>query len=156
MVFIATNAALARQVKPLLNFYYASNVAAYASSSIYSGKAQPALDQDLNGIQFCDMPWLLDNSTEARNTYKSVASLWAQDFDQYARLYALGLDAYKIALQMEQMNLLPELGIPGMTGMDDSGQYKKCVNNCKSNRHHDNGLLKLNPAAPCQTNSHHQ
>ncbi len=117
MVFIATNAPLARQVKPLLNFYYASNVAAYASSSIYSGKSQPSLDQDLNGIQFCDMPWLLDNSIESRNAYKAVASLWPQDFDQYARLYALGLDAYKIALQMEQMNLLPELGISGMTGM---------------------------------------
>lgn len=117
MVFIATNAALARQVKPLLNFYFATNLPAYASSSIYTGKSQPTLDQDLNGIQFCDMPWILDHSIDTRGTYKEVTELMTNDFDQYARLYALGLDAYKIALQIEQLTAMPNLGISGMTGM---------------------------------------
>lgn len=117
MIFIATNAALARQVKPLLNFYYAGNIPAYASSSIYSGKAQPSLDQDLNGIQFCDMPWLLDHSIDTHGAHKQVEELWQNDFDQYARLYALGLDAYKIAQQIEQLTMMPTLGISGMTGM---------------------------------------
>ncbi len=117
MIFIATNAALARQVKPLLNFYYAGNVPAYASSSIFTGKAQPALDQDLNGIQFCDMPWVLDHSIDTHGAHKQVKDLWQNDFDQYARLYALGLDAYKIAQQIEQLTMMPTLGISGMTGM---------------------------------------
>lgn len=117
MVFIATNAALARQVKPVLNFYFAGNLPAYASSSIYSGKSQPTLDQDLNGIQFCDMPWILDKSIDGLNTSKDIAELGANDFDQYSRLYALGLDAYKVALQIEQLTMMPNLGISGMTGM---------------------------------------
>lgn len=115
MVFIATNAALARQVKPLLNFYYAGNIPAYAASSVYTGRNQPSLDQDLNGIQFCDMPWILDASIEAQNPYKQAQS--NADIDQYARLYALGLDAYKIALQIEQLTMMPNVGISGMTGM---------------------------------------
>lgn len=117
MVFIATNAALARQVKPLLNFYFANNLPAYASSSVFSGKIQPNLDQDLNGIQFCDMPWILDTSINSKQTYKTVAELWPQDFDQYSRLYALGLDAFKVAMQIEQLTMMPDLGISGVTGM---------------------------------------
>lgn len=110
MIFIATNAALARQVKPLLNFYYAGKLPAYASSSIFTGKAQPTLDQDLNGIKFCDMPGILNNSSQ-------LASANNQETEQYARLYALGLDAYKIALNIDQLSMLPDLGISGMTGM---------------------------------------
>ncbi len=117
MVFIATNAALARQVKPLLNFYFAADLPAYASSSIFSGKLQPGVDQDLNGIKFCDMPWILDASIGSRSNYKTVSELWPQDFEQYARLYAMGLDAYKIAIQIDQLTMLPDLGISGMTGM---------------------------------------
>lgn len=116
MVFIATNAALARQVKPLLNFYFAANVPAYASSSVFTGKIQPSLDQDLNGIQFCDMPWILDQEN-THSTYNTIAELWSEDFEQYTRLYALGLDAYKVALQLKQLNAMPDLGISGMTGM---------------------------------------
>lgn len=125
MVFIATNAALARQVKPLLNFYFAANLPAYASSSIFSGKSQPSLDQDLNGVQFCDMPWILDAAIGSRSTYKAVSESWPEDFDQYARLYALGLDAYKISTQIDQLTMLPDLGISGMTGMLtlDNQQY---------------------------------
>lgn len=117
MVFIATNSALARQVKPLLNFYFAADLPAYASSSVFSGKSQPSLDQDLNGIQFCDMPWILDAAIGSRSTYKAVAESWPEDFDQYARLYALGLDAYKVSTQIDQLTMMPELGISGMTGM---------------------------------------
>lgn len=117
MVFIATNSALARQVKPLLNFYFAANLPAYASSSIFSGKSQPSLDQDLNGIQFCDMPWVLDESIGARSSYKTISQSLPEDFDQYARLYALGLDAYKVSTQIDQLTTMPNLGISGMTGM---------------------------------------
>lgn len=117
IIFIATNGALARQVKPLLNFYYAGNLPTYATSSIYAGKPQAKFDQDLNGIRFCDMPWVLDSSISSRSTYKSVANLWPDKFEQYARLYALGLDAYKVAMQLDELSLIPDLGVSGMTGM---------------------------------------
>lgn len=117
MVFIATNSALARQVKPLLNFYFAADLPAYATSSIFSGKSQPNIDQDLNGIKFCDMPWILDTSISSRNNYKAASELSSSDFDHYSRLYAMGLDAYKVAVQIDQLTILPDLGISGMTGM---------------------------------------
>lgn len=117
MIFLATNPVLARQVKPLLNFYYAGNLPTYSISAAYTGKVQPRADQDLNGIHFCDMPWVLDQDITNRTTYKSVSKIWSKDFEQYSRLFALGLDAYKIAMQIDQLSLLPDVGISGMTGI---------------------------------------
>jgi outer membrane PBP1 activator LpoA protein len=116
MIFIATNAALARQVKPLLNFYYAGKLPAYASSSIFSGRIQPGVDQDLNGIKFCDMPWILDPSVRA-GAHRATAGNYSLSSEQTARLYALGLDAYKVAVQIDQLTTSPELGVSGMTGV---------------------------------------
>ena len=116
-VFLITNATNARQIKPLLNFYYASKIPVYATSSIYTGIPNPSLDRDLDGIQFCDIPWMLDASIANHSIYQSVKSLWKENFAQYSRLYALGIDAYKLSIQMPQLLSMPEVGISGMTGI---------------------------------------
>ena len=115
-IFLVTNAENARQIKPLLNFYYAGKIPIYAASNIYTGIKNP-LDRDLDHIQFCDMPWMLDNSIHNRLIYQSIKNLWGKNFAQYSRLYALGVDAYKISNQMQQLLTMPEIGISGMTGI---------------------------------------
>ena len=115
-IFLITNADNARQIKPLLNFYYAGKIPIYAASNIYTGVKNP-LDRDLDHIQFCDMPWMLDNTIHDRLIYQSIKNLWGKDFAQYSRLYALGVDAYKISNQMQQLLTMPEIGISGMTGI---------------------------------------
>jgi outer membrane PBP1 activator LpoA protein len=116
-VFLISNQANARQIKPLLNFYYASKIPVYASSNIYNGNFNQSLDRDLDGIQFCDIPWILDKSIANRTIYQDIKSLWKENFSQYKRLYALGIDAYKLSTQMPQLLAMPELGVSGMTGI---------------------------------------
>ena len=115
-IFLITNAEHARQIKPLLNFYYAGRLPIYATSNIYTG-VKNSLDRDLDRIQFCDMPWILDNTIHNRLIHQSIKKLWGKDFAQYSRLYALGVDAYKLATQMQQLLAMPEIGISGMTGI---------------------------------------
>lgn len=115
-IFLITNSDYARQIKPLLNFYYASKIPIYASSNIYTGIKNP-LDRDLDHIQFCDMPWILDNNIHNRLLYQSITKLWNKDFAQYSRLYAMGIDSYKIATQLPQLLAFPEIGVSGMTGI---------------------------------------
>ncbi len=115
-IFLITNVANARQIKPLLNFYYAGKLPTYATSNIYTG-AKTGLDRDLNHIQFCDIPWMLDSTIHNRLIYQSIKNLWGVDFAQYSRLYALGVDAYKISNQLQQLLAMPEIGISGMTGI---------------------------------------
>ena len=116
-IFLITNPENARQVKPLLNFYYASKIPVYANSAIYSGIPNPSLNRDLDGIQFCDIPWMLDGTIANHSIYQAVKNLWKENFSQYSRLYALGIDAYKLSNQMPQLLYMPEVGISGMTGI---------------------------------------
>ncbi len=114
VIFLATLPTQARQIKPLLNFYYAANIPVYATSLVYSGKPSAHNDKDLNGIIFCDMPWAVAGTKNDINTHK------------LARLFAFGEDAFSLT------NTLPMLSsgnsISGRTGelyMDSSLQIRR-------------------------------
>ena len=116
-IFLITNAVNSRQIKPLLNFYYANKIPVYANSNIYTGISNPSLDRDLDGIQFCDMPWMLDPSIYNTNIHQSIKSLWKESFAAFPRLYGLGIDAYKLSNKIPILLSMPEIGISGVTGM---------------------------------------
>ena len=59
-LFLAANAGEARLLVPQLRFFQAHDLALYATSTVYSGKPNPATDADLDGIIFGDMDWMLD------------------------------------------------------------------------------------------------
>ena len=50
---------VARQIKPALDFLYASDVPVVATSHIYNGTQQASLDRDLSSVEFSAMPWTL-------------------------------------------------------------------------------------------------
>ncbi len=60
MLFLAANAAQSRLVVPQLRFFQAYNLPIYATSYVYSGNPNPALDADLDGLIFGDMKWMLE------------------------------------------------------------------------------------------------
>lgn len=95
----------ARVIVPLLRYYYANNIPIFATSSIYSGKPNPAKDIDLNGVIVCDIPWSMEM---ARNTNS--------DATQSDRLYAVGQDAYLLSQTLTRLMLLPNFPIYGTTG----------------------------------------
>ncbi len=87
VILLAASSSTARQIQPLLKFYYAGDVPVYATSLVYSGYPQPALDSDLDGTVFCDAPWILNEKHTQTN----------------ARLFALGRDAYHLATQLNRL-----------------------------------------------------
>ncbi len=52
MVFLLSYPSKARQIMPLLKYYYAGDVPVYATSSVYTGGVNVMKDRDLNGIIF--------------------------------------------------------------------------------------------------------
>ena len=116
MVFLVASPQRARLIKPLLKFYYAGNIPVYSTSSIYTGKPSPRFDRDLNGIIFCDMPWVLNPSqlpNGLANIQARIVSLWPSSYAANAKLYALGVDAYNL---VANMNRLSGGGFRGATG----------------------------------------
>ncbi len=116
-IFLAAQPQQARLIRPQLRFYRASRVPVYATSHIYSGSRNERLDQDLNGIRFGDMPWILDQNADLQQARDMAAKLWPSSYAQLPRLYALGFDAYALATQIAKNNLRAGFGYPAASGV---------------------------------------
>ncbi len=112
-IFVAAFPAQGRQIQPLLRFYYAEDLPVFATSHIHSGWPDPQADRDLNGIIFCDIPWVLDANNPRKETIKR---LWPDDYRDYNRLFALGMDAYELVPYLENLILYPSQFYEGQTG----------------------------------------
>ncbi len=121
--FLAARPNQARSIKPQLRFHRASDLPVYATSSVFSGRANPGADRDMDGIVFCDIPWLLaDTGVPDR---ESVVRALPGAEGNLARLYALGIDAYQIAPYLRWLQANPGDAFPGNTGwlsMDTGGR----------------------------------
>lgn len=115
MIFLVGSPEFARQVTPLMNHYQKNALPIYATSSVYSGKPSPRQDQDLNGIHFCDMPWVINQSRELQESKSMLAEIWPTS-PSNPRYFALGMDSYNLAAQLAVAGL-PLSGTPGMTGL---------------------------------------
>lgn len=109
VIFLAADAHLARMVRPYLN----ASTPTYATSMVFGGNQEIGRNVDLNGILFADMPWLLVPDHPAVMVYPR-----AENFStEQERLYALGIDAYRIATVMAQNPKLREGNVlDGVTG----------------------------------------
>ncbi len=115
MIFLVASPELARQLTPLINHYQKNALPVYATSSVYSGKPSPKQDQDLDGIHFCDMPWVINQSMEQQENKSMLAEIWPSSPNN-PRYFALGMDAYQLASQLAQTGL-PVCPTQGMTGL---------------------------------------
>jgi len=101
----------ARQIKPTLAFNFASDLPVYATSHVFSGVENLRADRDLNGIYFCDTPWLLRPSELKTQVDDATGGQGS-----YARLYAMGADAFRLVARVKQLQAFPESQLYGSTG----------------------------------------
>lgn len=107
MVFLVAPPMVAAQIRPLLQLHHAGHLPIYATSMVYQGGSNEALD----GIIFCDLPWELEPANEL---HTQLAQQYQQQFIKNSRLYALGIDAYEIVYKKQWTNT--HAIFPGMTG----------------------------------------
>lgn len=112
-IFLAATPQQARQINPTLAFQYAGDLPVYATSHIYNGSNISEQNQYLNGIFFCETPWLLDPSNPVR---RKVVQQWPNASGSMGRLYAMGVDTYYLSMQLQEMKQLPDVKVKGLTG----------------------------------------
>jgi outer membrane PBP1 activator LpoA protein len=90
-VLLAVNGERAALLKPFIG-----GIDAYASGLVFE-RPTPAVARDLDGVRVVEIPWLLTPDAP------QFARLAHRDFDSasLARLYAFGLDAYRIAASFQ-------------------------------------------------------
>lgn len=111
-VFMPAQAQVARQLRPQLRFHYAGDLPAYTTSDAYEPHA--SANQDLDGVIFPDMPWVLSDSGEVLEVRTALRAAWGESGAARSKLFAFGFDAYRLAL------VLPAgatgAALPGLTG----------------------------------------
>jgi len=123
-IFLAATPQQAQQIKPTLNFQYAGDVPVYATSHVFSASGDVNQYNDMNGIRFCETPWLLDANDPLR---KQVTAQWPQAASSLGRLYAMGVDAYRLAPRLGQLKTLPDSRIEGQSGSLGMTQNQRVV-----------------------------
>jgi outer membrane PBP1 activator LpoA protein len=108
-IFLLAYPSMARQILPLLKFYYAGDIPVYATSAAYSADFNPGLNRDLDGLYFVDIPWVFNHQLGNK--------AWPETWNTYNRLYALGFDSYELLNKWQSLQSMPNSGISEQTGV---------------------------------------
>jgi outer membrane PBP1 activator LpoA protein len=115
-IFFASQPKTARLIVPELRFYHAEDLPIYAASSVYTGTPDPNANRDEDSMIFCDTPWTVSNSKRVTTARNKIKKLWPHAFSHYPRLFALGLDAYRLVPSVHARALAPGEHFQGYTG----------------------------------------
>ena len=105
----------ARSVIPQLALANLAQLPRYASSQITSGTGKPADDMALDGTIFPTEPWLIRN-VQGLPSQASAASQVDTAKGPAARLFAFGVDAWRLTGYLEHLAQQPNASIRGATG----------------------------------------
>jgi len=87
----------------------------FATSLIYTGGDNPTADSDLDGVEFCDVPWLFD-AQPGLPDHDALAAQLPEARNAAARLFAFGMDAYALAPYLDWLRTHPGTYVAGATG----------------------------------------
>jgi outer membrane PBP1 activator LpoA protein len=113
-IVLAADPVSARQIIPQFRYLDVTHLPIYATGQIYDGKRDPQADQDLEGVIFGARPWDLASKT---NPQREVFDQYWRSADASARqLYAFGLDAYALAVELPRLTGDSAFIVEGATG----------------------------------------
>ena len=113
-LFLSMRPQQARMLLPQLRIAKVS-APAFATSHVYAGDANAALDRDLDGVEFCDAPWLF-GAVPGRPDRSQVSTQLNSANGVGARLFAFGMDAYALLPYMSWLLAHPDAYLAGATG----------------------------------------
>jgi uncharacterized protein len=99
----------------------------YALPSIYAGIPDPLSDSPLDGIVFCDMPWLFSGSYSGELSLMALSNIWNQFPKSYIRLVAMGIDAYHLASRLTTLSATPYAGATGNLSLASGNRIKRSL-----------------------------
>ena len=158
-VFMVAFPKQARQLQPQLKFHYAADLPIFATSHVYTGKPNRNTDRDMDGINFCDIPWLVEQNNKYLNLQNTFTQIDAANFSQNPRLYALGMDSYNLLNELQRLTSDPYERFSGYSGkllIDTNRRIKRQLSWAVFKDGMPNSLETLNPnpvGAPSQTTS---
>jgi len=124
-VFLLAFPKQARQLKPQLRFHHAGDIAVYSTSHVFSAGSTASIDRDMDGLLFCDIPWVLDQEGPWAEQREKLRTAWPGRNQHHQRLFALGFDAYQVIPWLDTLSLPGFAAFPGATGVLTLDQRKQ-------------------------------
>jgi outer membrane PBP1 activator LpoA protein len=126
-IFLAARPIQAQGMRPQLQFHRAADLPVYATSHAWSGRLSRNQAEDLRGILLPDIPWLVqqDRSGLSQST---VAEFFPASGSALGRLYAMGMDAVKLAPHLGRLRSSRFEALEGATGnlyMDEQQRIRR-------------------------------
>jgi outer membrane PBP1 activator LpoA protein len=116
MVFMVASPRTARLIRPQINYYHATDLPVYSTSHVFSGIENVSRDRDVNGVLYCDIPWLLKPSADHQIMRELLELEAGGTYQLLPRFAALGIDAYYLPLKLAELAALPYERYNGLTG----------------------------------------
>jgi len=126
-IFLFARNAQARLLLPQLKTLEATRFPILATSAIYSG-SNSAADRDLDGVEFCEVPWLLGATHELSIPTRADLVALKTASGPAARLFAFGIDAYRLLPHLEWLERnvgKPVIGATGALSADQNGRIRR-------------------------------
>jgi len=116
-VFIAAaSATSARLIVPQLKYFYAGDIPSYSLSNAYEPDST-ASNQDIDGLMYPDMPWMVSGDGSIDDIRNTIAQSWEDRAAWRSRLFAFGYDACQLMLAMSAKGHNPaDAQVAGLTG----------------------------------------
>lgn len=127
-VFVVAEPSLGIAIKPLIDSYYGQDLPIMATSSIFSGKKNPNVDNDLNRIEFPDIPLLLSELPEFEQTKQWLQTINPGIIDAKARYFSLGYDSFKMLNELAILKAFANYrwhGLSGELSIDGNGFIRR-------------------------------
>lgn len=124
-IFLAALPRDGKQIAPQFRFHHAYDVPVYSTSSIFLPGKDPG--NDLDGVRFDDMPWILGDDERIAGLRQRLRGVWPAATGRRARLYALGFDAYTLVplLRGSAGTLSGLEGLSGTLYLTDAGRIAR-------------------------------
>ncbi len=113
-IFISMRPQQARLLLPQLRIAQVG-LPVFATSHVYAGDDDVAANRDLDGVEFCDAPWLFDAQPGLPN-HADVAAQLPAARGGAARLFAFGMDAWNLVPYLDWLRAHPGSYVPGASG----------------------------------------
>lgn len=106
----------AAQIRPQLKYFGADDIPVYATSHIYSSNIDRRMLRDMDGILFCDMPWMLNSTSKQFPLRQQLQQIFNIEQSRHIRLYAMGIDSYNMLPALRNLQISSLERYEGVTG----------------------------------------
>jgi len=150
MIYLIGSASQTRLVKPYIDVNtspFAPIIPIFASSRSHSNfdynNNSNGSTNDLQGLTFTQMPWLLTSTQQNKNLAQLSHQLWPKRTDSLSRIFAMGYDSYNLLNKASLMQQAPYIRHFGQTGILKINATNVLTRNLIWGRYQNNKVIQI-------------